>query len=243
MNSITIGDGIQQINNLAFSSCSSLSHVYCYATMAPITKGNPFYNTNLQKVTLHVPNESLNSYSNTYPWNQFKDIVGLHSAYVLSYIIDGELYKQYEITEGSTITPEPEPSKEGHTFSGWSNIPVTMPAHDVTVIGSFIVNQYTVTYIVNNVELMTEMLEYGATITPPATDNEGHEIIWNSHPTTMPAYDITIYGSVSTGISEVSSDNGSAQIFSIDGKRLDALQKGMIIVHASDGSVKKMMAK
>ena len=39
-------------------------------------------------------------------------------------------------------TPEPEPTKEGYTFSGWSEIPETMPDHDVTVTGSFIVNKY-----------------------------------------------------------------------------------------------------
>ena len=31
----------------------------------------------------------------------------------------------------------PTPTKEGYTFSGWSNIPKTMPANDVTITGSF----------------------------------------------------------------------------------------------------------
>ncbi len=30
-----------------------------------------------------------------------------------------------------------EPVKEGYTFSGWSEVPETMPAEDVTVTGSF----------------------------------------------------------------------------------------------------------
>ena len=41
---------------------------------------------------------------------------------------------------GATITPEAAPKKEGYTFSGWSEIPKTMPAHDVIVIGTFIKN-------------------------------------------------------------------------------------------------------
>ena len=59
------------------------------------------------------------------------------SKYTLSYIVDGEIYKEYKIKEGYPITPEPEPTKEGYIFSGWSEIPETMPAHDVTVTGTF----------------------------------------------------------------------------------------------------------
>ena len=51
--------------------------------------------------------------------------------------VDAEVYKTYDIEYGATITPEVEPTKEGYTFSGWSEIPATMPAHDVTVTGTF----------------------------------------------------------------------------------------------------------
>ena len=47
------------------------------------------------------------------------------------------MFKSYEIEEGARITPEAAPTKEGYTFSGWSEIPQSMPAHDVTVIGVF----------------------------------------------------------------------------------------------------------
>ena len=40
--------------------------------------------------------------------------------YKLTYIIDGEEYKSYDIEYGATITSEAEPTKEGYTFSGWS---------------------------------------------------------------------------------------------------------------------------
>jgi len=52
-------------------------------------------------------------------------------------VVDGDVYKSSEIEYGATITPEPDPTKEGYTFSGWSDIPATMPAHDVTVTGTF----------------------------------------------------------------------------------------------------------
>ena len=59
------------------------------------------------------------------------------NTYLLEYVVDGETYKTYEIDEGAAITPEAEPTKEGYSFSGWSEIPATMPDHDVTVTGTF----------------------------------------------------------------------------------------------------------
>ncbi len=64
------------------------------------------------------------------------------NSYTLTYIVDGNAYKTLTIDFGTAITPEAEPTKEGYTFSGWSEIPATMPAHDVEVTGSFIQNIY-----------------------------------------------------------------------------------------------------
>lgn len=55
----------------------------------------------------------------------------------LAHIKQHVMYKAYQVEEGAIITPEEEPTKEGYTFSGWSELPETMPAHDVTVTGSF----------------------------------------------------------------------------------------------------------
>ena len=59
-------------------------------------------------------------------------------------------------------------TKEGYTFSGWSEIPATMPAHDVEVTGTFSINTYTLTYKVDGVVYKTSSIEYGAPITPEA---------------------------------------------------------------------------
>lgn len=58
--------------------------------------------------------------------------------YHLVYVVDGEVYASYELEEGSLISPIEIPAKEGYTFSGWSEIPATMPANDVTIIGTYI---------------------------------------------------------------------------------------------------------
>lgn len=58
-------------------------------------------------------------------------------SYVLTYMVDGEIYKTYKVEFGANITAEDEPTKEGYIFSGWSGIPFTMPDKDVTVTGYF----------------------------------------------------------------------------------------------------------
>jgi hypothetical protein len=116
--------------------------------------------------------------------------------YKLTYTVDGEEYKAYEIEYGAAITPESEPTKEGYTFSGWSEIPETMPAHDVEVTGTFTINKYKLTYTVDGEEYKNYEVEYGTAITPEAEPTkEGYTFSgWSEIPETMPAHDVTIYG-------------------------------------------------
>ena len=57
--------------------------------------------------------------------------------FTLLYKVDGEDYRSYQKEYGEAIIPEPAPTKEGYNFSGWSEIPATMPAHDVIITGTF----------------------------------------------------------------------------------------------------------
>ena len=67
------------------------------------------------------------------------EVTGSYSvnSYILTYKIDGEVFKAVELSYGESVTPEEVPEKEGHTFSGWTGLPETMPAHDVEVTGSY----------------------------------------------------------------------------------------------------------
>ena len=163
--------------------------------------------------------------------------------YKLTYMVDGEEYKTSEVDYGTAITAEAVPTKEGYTFSGWSEIPSTMPAEDVTITGTFTVNKYTITYMVDDAVLMTEEVAYGSTIAPPKSQKDGYDILWSSHPTTMPAYDITIYGTYTTGISSLSMEENERQVFTPDGKRLETPKKGLNIIRMNDGTVKKVVVK
>ncbi|MCR4915869.1 MAG: InlB B-repeat-containing protein [Prevotella sp.] len=164
--------------------------------------------------------------------------------YKLTYKVDGEEYNSSEVNYGTTIVPLETPVKEGYTFSGWSNIPTTMPASDVTISGTFTINKYKITYMVDGVLLMTEEVNYGSTITPPASPKEGYEITWNSYPTTMPADDITISGSyIATGINGLYAEESDKKIYTPDGKRIQSPKKGMNIIRMSDGTIKKVVVK
>ena len=57
--------------------------------------------------------------------------------YNLRYIVDGQEYSTEEVTETTPLTPADEPTKEGYTFGGWSEVPETMPDHDVVIAGRF----------------------------------------------------------------------------------------------------------
>ena len=90
---------------------------------------------------------------------------------------------------------EKTPYKDGYTFNGWQNEPSTMPGYDVTVNGTFNVNTYHLSFIVDNEELETKNVEYGTSITAPTKDGEGNNITWYTYPATMPAHDVTVTGS------------------------------------------------
>ena len=166
----------------------------------------------------------------------------------LIYKVDGVVYKTVTYAVGETIVPEPAPTKEGYTFSGWSEIPATMPAHDVTVTGTFSINKYKLTYIVDGVEYKSYDIEYGATITPEVEPTkEGYTFSgWSEIPATMPAHDVTVTGTftLDTGISQImSAENGGVMIFTIDGKRVDNLKKGMNVIRMKDGTTRKVVVK
>lgn len=137
LTSLTIPNSIVYIGNYAFEECRNLTEVIVKrATPISINSGTF---TNRSYATLYVPKGSKDAYEASDYWKEFKEIVELNK-YQLIYIIDGEIYKKYEICEGDAITPEATPTKEGYSFSGWSEIPETMPAHDVVVMASFVKN-------------------------------------------------------------------------------------------------------
>ena len=126
--------------------------------------------------------------------------------YMIIYKVNGVIYKTISYDYGDAITPEPAPVREGFTFSGWSEIPATMPAKDVTVTGSFIINKYKLTYMVDDEVYKSMKVKYGAPITPEAEPvKEGYTFSgWSEIPERMPARNVIVYGTFTsaTGFGE-----------------------------------------
>ena len=199
--SVTIPQNMINIKSGAFGYCEKLADVYSKAVQVGsaglTTDPNAFINSYQEYITLHVPAASIEAYRAVEPWKYFKGIVSLESTkYKLIYMVDGVAYKTYELYSGTAITPEAAPEKEGYTFSGWSDIPTTMPAKDVTVTGTFTVNKYKLVYQVDGAEYKSYEVEYGSTITPEAAPTkEGYTFSgWDNLPATMPAKDVTVSG-------------------------------------------------
>ncbi|MBR1520914.1 MAG: leucine-rich repeat protein [Bacteroidaceae bacterium] len=249
LKTLTIPNSVEYIGTEAFSGCGELTDVYCYAEKVPTTESDAFADCYIDYETLHVPEEALGKYKAREPWKQFGYIVPIEEApqtYTLTYMLDGILYKKYELEKGAKIKTEDEPVKEGYTFSGWSEIPATMPANDVTVTGTFIVNSYTLTYMVDDEVYKTYTVEYGATVEEEAApEKEGYIFSgWSETLGTMPAHDVTITGNFTfvDGIAGVGMDDKTDGIYTLDGRKIEKLQKGVNIIR-NGKEVKKVFVK
>ena len=161
--------------------------------------------------------------------------------YALTYIIDGEVYKTTSVPYGTPLELEAEPTKEGYTFSGWSEIPETMPADDVIVIGTYIVNRYQVTYMYFDEVLKTDSVEYGAEIPlPDILDIDGRTPLkWVDVPEKMPAYDIIIQADETDGIFERKTNlHQHKEYYLLNGQRITRPQRGINIVNGKKVLIK-----
>ncbi len=118
------------------------------------------------------------------------------TSYVVTYLVDGEVYAAETLSRGATIVAPDAPTKEGHTFSGWSGLPETMPAKDISVSATFTVNKYQVTFKIDGVVIATYTQDYGSTVVAPdAPEREGYTFSgWGDVAETVPASDIAYEG-------------------------------------------------
>ena len=164
--------------------------------------------------------------------------------YLVTFIVEDTVVKKDSVLYEGIITKPIDPAKEGYTFSGWSEIPETMPANDVVITGTFTVNTYTVTFMYNDKVLKVDSVEYGAKIPlPTSLDDERYVLVeWLDVPETMPAHDITIYASITNGIRNVS-DETEYKIYDERGQQIPRMKRGLNIIKYNNGTTRKVIVK
>lgn len=148
LETIVIPNSVIEIDEDAFGNCLSLYSVTSLINMPFKLDKKAFrytgetYNTDViyMAATLYVPRGKMAMYQLTEGWQKFLNVMETDTKFKLTYLLDGVVYKTYEIQTTEVITPEAAPVKEGYIFSGWSEIPYLMPAHDVTITGSLTVD-------------------------------------------------------------------------------------------------------
>lgn len=137
LKSVTIPNSVVSIGSDAFSSCNSLTNVYCYTNNVILdSEKSPFERADLSNCSLHAHDALLDEYKQK--WPGFKAYKGVDNTdFNITYYVDGEEYKVVKYKYDEEISPESFPVKKGMTFSGWSEIPETMPAKDIEVTGTF----------------------------------------------------------------------------------------------------------
>ena len=201
LTSITIPNSVWDIGSYAFNGCSKVENIYLMRTTPPRVGSYNFTEEHFIHTALHVPHGSLATYQDDMMWKNFWNIKEFYidKYFYINYIVDNVLFETDSIKHGAELKLLDEPVKEGYTFSGWSEVPETMPAKDVTVTGSFAVNKYLVTFKIDGEVIASDSLEYGAAIiAPEVPEREGYTFDgWGEIAETVPANDMTIEGSYS----------------------------------------------
>ncbi len=132
LKTLSLSGHLSEIGKNAFSGCSALEYADYYNTE---DKWNEVSRNN-SALPAPVRIESNDGFIRLI----FKEDAPVY--YTLTYMVDGAVYGGTEqLKEGDPITPREAPAKEGYTFSGWSEIPATMPAYDITIEGRFTENK------------------------------------------------------------------------------------------------------
>lgn len=118
--------------------------------------------------------------------------------YTLTFVdFDRTEISKTKYTFGDYVSyPKEDPTRVGYTFTGWSDSLTTMPAKNVTSQAKYDINQYTVTFLDSEENVISSITDnYGKVITAPnAPAVKGHKFIgWDKEvPTTIPDSNVVL---------------------------------------------------
>ena len=223
----SFGSNMESIGDEAFSDCTALTSITSHAAVPPTCGTQALDDINKWNCVLRVPSGYAAAYQAAEQWKEFffvEDVVEIDE-YTLTYVVDGVVYHTETLAHKAPITAIAEPTKEGYTFSGWDEVPATMPAGNVVVSGTFTINTYTITYVVDGEIIRADTLDYNAAVSVPVEPvKEGYTFSgWGEVPETMPAHDVTLNGTFTV--------NKYLVTFTVDGAVIasDSLEYGSAI--------------
>ena len=119
LTSVIIGNSVTSIGSDAFSGCN-LAQITCEAVTPPEIDENTFDD---KTIPLFVPEESIETYSNTLWWEEFSNIYAIGTI-IGTYTVefrdwDGTVLKTETVNHGSAAEAPEDPYREGYTFIGW----------------------------------------------------------------------------------------------------------------------------
>lgn len=141
--------------------------------------------------------------------------------YELTYVLDDVVYRQDSVAYGTAITPPDVPAREGNTFTGWADVPETMPAHDVKISGRYTTDAYKIYFVVDGERTDSAVCAYGAPVRELVNGREkpvkdGYAFTgWADVPDVMPAHDVEVRAQFSTNAYKI--------VFVVEGERTDSV--------------------
>ena len=214
LDKFSFGGNVTSIGQEAFSDCTSMTLLISNVMVPPTCGLQALEDINKWNCILQVPESYKAAYQTADQWKDFffiEDVLKVQK-YQLTYLIDGEVYQTDSVSLNAAIVSPEVPIKEGYTFSGWSEIPATMPAQDVTIEGTFTVNSYRLVYMLDGAEYSADNIAYGTELVQKdALEKEGYTFSgWSEIPATMPAQDVTVEGTFTV--------NSYTIIYKVDGE-------------------------
>ena len=187
-----LGNGMYQVLIYSLNNTPIVGTVGVLFTLDYTTQDGTEYRDTELKVTDIVLSDSK---GNNYVSETDRSVTASFTNFVLRFVVEDKAISEQVIKAGTQIVAPEMEGRTGYTFE-WDELPKVMPANDLTITGSYIVNKYKITYMVDGVVHATDSIAYGTAITAPnAPVKEGYTFGgWDGVPETMPAKDVTIMG-------------------------------------------------
>ncbi len=163
------GSGINSV-----SGSGSYQHGTSVTVSASVSAGHHFtgwsgtYSSGANPYTFTMPIGNVTLTANAAP--------NTHS---LTFVVDGKVVSSNgSVPYGAKVSDYAPsvPGKTGYAFSGWGNMPSSMPDYDVTVTGTYQANSYTITFISDGSAVKSASIKYGDGISPvvPSVTKPGY---------------------------------------------------------------------